>query len=205
VEADVRRVGAAGHTAAQPGRWSAPWLDAIRADLEQVLAHAEAGRFDVCRARLDEAAATRAIRNENGQPIRFVDARTIGPSSYEGHIWASGQVPTRCDTAGAWHDLFNALVWLSFPRTKARLNRLQAEVIAHEGIRGTRGGLRPSVEVDAAAREDAAYQLLAEEAGPAGHENFHHRSPVDMRAAALPSPAEAAQRRRPGRNTAASR
>ncbi len=142
MEADVRRLGAAGGTAAAPGRWSAPWFDVIRADLEPVLAHAEAGRFDVCRARLDEAAAARGIRNENGRPIRFVDARSVAPSSYEAHIWTSGQVPTRCDAAGAWHDLFNALVWLSFPRTKARLNRLQAEVIAHEGVHGTRGGLR---------------------------------------------------------------
>ena len=146
MEADVRRLGTAGGIAARAGRfsapWSAPWFDAIRADLDLVLGDAEAGRFDTCRARLDEAARTRGIRNDNGQPIRFVDARTVGSSSYEGHIWASGQVPTRCDAAGAWHDLFNALVWLSFPRTKARLNRLQAEVIAHEGIRGTRGGLR---------------------------------------------------------------
>lgn len=40
---------------------------------------------------------------------------------YEPRIYRHGQVGTR---AGSWHDLFNLLVWLRFPRTKARLNAL---------------------------------------------------------------------------------
>ena len=40
------------------------------------------------------------------------------------------------------HDFFNALVWLAFPRTKARLNALQAQAIAATGIGAQRGPLR---------------------------------------------------------------
>ena len=38
------------------------------------------------------------------------------------------------------HDLFNALCWLAFPRTKARINALHAAEIPREG--GRRGRLR---------------------------------------------------------------
>jgi len=41
---------------------------------------------------------------------------------------------------GNRHDLFNALCWLAFARTKARINALHAAAIPHEG--GRRGRLR---------------------------------------------------------------
>jgi len=56
---------------------------------------------------------------------------------YEVHVFESGQVHTR---TGSRHDLFNALCWLAFPRTKARINALHAAAIPHEG--GRRGRLR---------------------------------------------------------------
>jgi Protein of unknown function (DUF3025) len=46
-------------------------------------------------------------------------------------------VPTRADNL---HDWFNALAWLAFPRTKARINALHAAQIPRE--RGQRGRLR---------------------------------------------------------------
>ena len=52
-------------------------------------------------------------------------------------IFESGCVATRPDNL---HDWFNALVWLAFPRTKARLNALHAAEIPREG--GRRGRLR---------------------------------------------------------------
>ncbi|HPA90585.1 MAG TPA: DUF3025 domain-containing protein [Quisquiliibacterium sp.] len=122
--------------------WTAPWFDLVRPELEPVREDASAGRFDACRARLDALARARGLHNENGRAVRFVDACSVATDAYEAHIWATGEVPTRCAGDGAWHDLFNALVWLALPRTKARLNRLQAEVIAREGVRGVRGGLR---------------------------------------------------------------
>lgn len=53
------------------------------------------------------------------------------------HLYESGQVHTR---PGNRHDLFNALCWLAFPRTKARINALHAAAIPNEG--GTRSRLR---------------------------------------------------------------
>lgn len=53
---------------------------------------------------------------------------------YESHIAATGQVPTR---ARNWHDLFNALAWLAWPRLKTALNaRHQAAIAAGEAKRG---------------------------------------------------------------------
>ena len=52
---------------------------------------------------------------------------------YESHIAATGQVPTR---ARNWHDLFNALAWLAWPRLKTALNaRHQAAIAAGEAKR----------------------------------------------------------------------
>ena len=49
---------------------------------------------------------------------------------YEAIIAEDSQVPTR---EHSWHDLFNALVWIQFPRTKALLNRLHMEDINLKG------------------------------------------------------------------------
>ena len=60
-----------------------------------------------------------------------------GGAAYEMRLFETGQVQTR---AGNRHDLFNALCWLAFPRTKARVNALHAAEIPREG--GKRGRLR---------------------------------------------------------------
>lgn len=51
-------------------------------------------------------------------------------------------MPTRIDRL---HDWFNALAWLAFPRTKARLNALHAAAIPREGAR--RGRLRDMLTI----------------------------------------------------------
>ncbi|HEY1291188.1 MAG TPA: DUF3025 domain-containing protein [Burkholderiales bacterium] len=68
--------------------------------------------------------------------MRFV---LPGPSDpyYEVHLFETGQVQTRVDNL---HDLFNALAWLAFPKTKALINALHAEEIPRE--RGRRGRRR---------------------------------------------------------------
>jgi hypothetical protein len=68
--------------------------------------------------------------------VRFVAPAASDPY-YEVHLYESGEVQTR---SGNRHDLFNALCWLAFPRTKARINALHAAAIPHE--RGQRGRLR---------------------------------------------------------------
>ena len=70
-----------------------------------------------------------------GAPIRFVPpVRSGEPSAqYEIRIFETGEVQTR---PGSWHDLFNALVWLAFPKTKAVLNRHHRnEILARRGER----------------------------------------------------------------------
>lgn len=68
--------------------------------------------------------------------MRFVPPRPADPY-YEVHLFETGEVQTR---PGNRHDLFNALAWLAFPKTKARINALHAAEIPRE--RGRRGRLR---------------------------------------------------------------
>jgi hypothetical protein len=79
------------------------------------------------------ALAGSAMVSGGGAAIRFVPpAATRGASAgYEIRIFETGEVQTR---PGNWHDLFNALVWLAFPKTKAVLNRHhRGEIIARRG------------------------------------------------------------------------
>jgi hypothetical protein len=59
------------------------------------------------------------------------------PQPYEIKVFESGRIETRADNL---HDWFNALCWLAFPRTKARMNAMHAAEIPREGAR--RGRLR---------------------------------------------------------------
>ncbi len=97
-----------------------PWLRAGRS-LDGLNALAEAG----------------GVRTQAGKPVRFVAPATTKDLHYEQQIYESGCVATR---AGNLHDWFNALAWLAFPRTKARINAMHAEQIPRE--RGRRGRLR---------------------------------------------------------------
>ncbi|MGZ9031203.1 MAG: DUF3025 domain-containing protein, partial [Burkholderiaceae bacterium] len=90
------------------------------------------------RAALTATAERLDIRTTTGRPIRFAAAGAAGDTAYEAHVARTGEVPTR-DNA---HDFFNALVWLAFPRSKARLNALQSQAIAATGIAPHRGALR---------------------------------------------------------------
>jgi len=85
---------------------------------------------------LNALAEESGIATESGRPVRFVAPSRADPY-YEIHVFETGRVHTRPDN---WHDLFNALVWLAFPRTKARINALHAATIPAEG--GKRGPLR---------------------------------------------------------------
>jgi hypothetical protein len=76
------------------------------------------------------------LRTESGQPVRFVPPSSADPY-YEVHLFETGQVQTRPESR---HDLFNALSWLAFPKTKARINALHAREIPGEN--GKRGRLR---------------------------------------------------------------
>jgi hypothetical protein len=76
--------------------------------------------------------------------VRFVDQSELPVGdAYEAFIARTGRVPTRDNL----HDLFNGLIWLTYPKTKQRLNRLQAQQIELLGTAGPRGAVRDALTV----------------------------------------------------------
>ncbi|MCP5269492.1 MAG: DUF3025 domain-containing protein [Zoogloeaceae bacterium] len=73
-------------------------------------------------AALSALVAARPVFSAQGLPIRFASPVSDG-MGYEARIAATGVVETRPDN---WHDWFNALVWLSYPRAKAALSARHA-------------------------------------------------------------------------------
>ena len=78
-------------------------------------------------------AAAGEAKTARGKPVRFVLPRERSDRErpyYEQHIADSGEVETRPSN---WHDLFNALVWIAFPRAKAAINAQHAAILAEGG------------------------------------------------------------------------
>jgi Protein of unknown function (DUF3025) len=96
-------------------------------------------------AQLNSFSEEAGLRSESGRPIRFVPPAASDPY-YEIQVYETGRVQTR---AGNRHDLFNALAWLAFPKTKARINALHAAEIAREREQcgGRRGRLRDMLTI----------------------------------------------------------
>jgi Protein of unknown function (DUF3025) len=90
---------------------------------------------------LNVLAVQREVRSGGGQPLQFVAPSGLpGAAGYELGIHDKGEAPLR---AANWHDLFNALAWLAFPRTKAALNRAHAaELRAGAGGAGEQRNVR---------------------------------------------------------------
>ena len=93
-------------------------------------------------AELNRLCEEREVVSGGGQPLEFVpqEAKTVEP--YEKRVFAYGKVLTRNRN---WHDLFNALVWITFPKTKAAINRHHyREMQAREGGEA-RGAVRDAL------------------------------------------------------------
>ena len=82
----------------QPWLGSPPWVPDTLALTRQV---AEAG-----------------LVSGSGLPLVLVPPLEDG-LTYEERVWRTGQVETRPHN---WHDYFNGLIWLAYPRAKAALN-----------------------------------------------------------------------------------
>jgi len=136
--------------------WAAPWFAPWRAAGERVWRGLGTPPGAV-------AAALNALAPP-AAPVRFVPAAELpAGAAYEAFIHQRRAVPTRDNL----HDAFNGLVWHAFPRTKARLNALQAAEIARTGVGARRGPLRDACTVfdeNAALLHapDALWQALAE-------------------------------------------
>jgi hypothetical protein len=96
---------------------------------------------------LNQLLARRAdkIVVHSGHGLRFVPQQTgkLGfESQYEPRCYLSGEVQSRSDN---WHDLLNALVWLTFPKAKAAINtRHYQALLQQHGLSGSsqRGAVR---------------------------------------------------------------
>ena len=113
--------------------WETPWLHPWRERGLPVAQRVVAG-----------TPMPQALGSSPDALVRFVPQETLPPGqAYEQFIFATGQVPTRDNL----HDFFNGLVWLRFPHTKRRLNQLQAQAIAAQGVQAVRGPLRDALTV----------------------------------------------------------
>lgn len=110
--------------------WQTPWFAPWAQQGEQVLQHwQQHGNLP------DALNAQQAV-------VEFVpQAMLPSGTAYEDFIFSHAQVPTRENA----HDFFNGLCWLRFPRSKRRLNQLQAQAIAREGVQTQRGPLRDAL------------------------------------------------------------
>lgn len=117
---------------AQPANWLAPWL-------AEYVALSDTLQAEDLHQQLNQHATALGVCNYQGTPIQFLPQTCLPEGrAYEAHIAATGQVPTRNN----WHDAFNALIWLHYPRLKAALNARQAYEIAVAGVGQVRGPVR---------------------------------------------------------------
>lgn len=116
---------------------------AIYAPLGDALGRLPAQRWPV---HAELTALAGGITTLRGQPLRFIPPRERTDRErrcYELHIAATGEVETRAEN---WHDLFNALAWVAFPRAKGAINAQHAAILEE---RGEMEGRRRSPERDA--------------------------------------------------------
>jgi hypothetical protein len=121
--------------------WAHPWFAQHEARGRRWQQAALAGYARYLQELNADARAT-GYRTGRGQALHFIAQDDLPEgASYEGHIAATGGVPTRHNL----HDFFNALHWFAFPRIKAALNARQADAIDVLGVGATRGNVRDAL------------------------------------------------------------
>ncbi len=111
--------------------WGAPWFEPWRDPGEGAMARRNAG-----------TAVGEALNAQPGSPVRFVDQADLPAGmAYERFIFEHRACPTRDNL----HDFFNGLCWLRMPLAKRRLNELQAQQIARNGVGAIRGPVRDAI------------------------------------------------------------
>lgn len=82
---------------------------------------------------LTALASEAGVATATGRAVRFVPPlpqKARDGLGYEERIARTGEVATRGEN---WHDLLNALAWVSFPRAKAALSAAHAEALRQGG------------------------------------------------------------------------
>jgi hypothetical protein len=170
-------------------RWGAPGFAPFRQRLAAFAPLVGADRLDA----LNAAAGEAGLLSGSGRVLRFVaqpspsvsgrvastsqalsgsSERGLLPddlSAYEARIFDTGEVPTRISGQGERHDLYNAIVWLTFPLAKARLNALQTD-----RQRSSRDRLAPSKPSESS----ESSELNRPQAGRAAHGAGSQRGPL---------------------------
>jgi hypothetical protein len=104
--------------------------DPIFAPLQPALARLPADRWPT---HDDLTALAEGVITARVKPVRFVAPREHTDRErryYEQHIAEAGEVETRPEN---WHDLFNALAWVTYPKAKARINAQHAAILDEGG------------------------------------------------------------------------
>lgn len=92
---------------------------------------------------LERCLSAAGVCNARGMPLRVRDERALhgDGQGYEPRILETGVLAVR---PGSWHDVFNVLVWRTFPRAKAALNERHCTALErHPGTQ--RGALRDTL------------------------------------------------------------
>jgi hypothetical protein len=117
----------------------------LLAPLQPVLANLKAGNFPTMYDFNKLLAQSHQFINvQQGHILRFVpqeSGRMGFEAQYEPRCFLTGEVQTRPHN---WHDLFNAIVWLTFPKAKAAINtrHFQALTQAPDLSKSQRGSVR---------------------------------------------------------------
>ncbi|MBH1964498.1 MAG: DUF3025 domain-containing protein [Comamonadaceae bacterium] len=113
--------------------WNAPWWEPVRSLGQPALASWMAG-----------AGVAHALNAFGPAPVSFLPHAALAEGqAYERFIFERRAVPTRDNL----HDFLNGLMWLRYPLSKRRMNALQAQEIAVNGVQATRGPVRDAVTV----------------------------------------------------------
>jgi hypothetical protein len=113
---------------------------------------------------LNDLMASGGGRLDDKAAMRFIAPDDV-PIAYEERTVLRAEVVTR---PGNWHDFFNALVWMRFPRTKYRLAALHAQGMQAPECGGRRGPIRDAATqfdesgIVVAASDPALLELLAQ-------------------------------------------
>ena len=95
--------------------------------INQLMAFDEWHKWPSCKAL--QTLLPYEVENLNGKTIKFVDQEEgmdFSAVAYEEFIYKRGEVPTR---KNSWHDIFGAMSWCLFPKTKALINKLHYDDI----------------------------------------------------------------------------
>jgi hypothetical protein len=119
-------------------RFAGPLFDAVRGPLNSLSTFPDL-------VTLNRLARNAALQTPDVRPLAFVTPAAIDngmrvvDDQYESRVQRDAAIETRPDN---WHDVFNALIWLAWPRAKAALNALHVRELGSATAAGRRGVAR---------------------------------------------------------------